>query len=514
MRNSGLRLVLSTNVKLDLTTGPASSYPQGTLTEPTLGDMDVDSFRRAGQSVLDWTASYLRDGERYPVLARTHPGEIRNALPAVAPEQGAPMEDILRDFQNLLVPGLTHWNSPRFFAYFSSSGSAPGILGELLTAALNQQAMLWRTSPAATELEEVVLGWLARLVGLPASFEGVLYDGGSVSNLHALIAARQLAVARVRSDGLAGRSDLPALRVYCSEHAHSSIDKAAIVLGLGQNALRKVAVDAEYRMRADALESNLREDDAAGRLPVAVVATVGTTSTSSIDPVSAIADICRARGVWLHVDASYAGPAAMVPEHSWIFDGVGRADSLVMNPHKWLFTPLDASAFYCRRMDVLRSALALTPAYLEATESGSVRDLMDTGVALARRFRALKLWMVLRYFGAQGIRARIAEHVRLARLFTTWVDGDPDFERLAPPILSVVCFRAAPAGVHPERLDELNSAILDRVNGSGDVFLSHTRLRERLALRLAVGQIRTTEAHVSRAWELLRDSLAAARGDC
>jgi aromatic-L-amino-acid/L-tryptophan decarboxylase len=371
--------------------------------------------------------------------------------------------------------------------------------------------MLWRTSPVATELEEVVLAWLARLVRLPTSFEGVLYDGGSVSNLHALIAARHLAVARVRSDGLAGRSDLPALRVYCSEHAHSSIDKAAIVLGLGQSALRKVAVDAEYRMRADALESALRDDAVAGRVPVAVVATVGTTSTSSVDPVSAIADVCRGRGVWLHVDASYAGPAAMLPEHSWIFDGVDRADSLVMNPHKWLFTPLDASAFYCRRMDVLRSALALTQDYLEAAGSGSARDLMDTGVALARRFRALKLWMVMRSFGAAGLRTRIAEHVRLARLFAGWIDGHADFERLAPVPLSVVCFRARPRGVAADALDMLNQRLLDRVNASGKVFLSHARLDGRMALRLAVGHVRTREADVALAWETLKATLDEVR---
>ena len=476
-----------------------------------LGDLDPSAFRSSGLQILDWVARYLAGDGEYPVLSRLAPGEIRNALPVAAPEHGAPMEEILRDFQRILVPGLTHWNHPRFFAYFSSSGSAPGVLGEFLTAALNQQAMLWRTSPVATELEAVVLGWLRQSVGLPESFEGVLYDGGSASNLHALIAARHLAVARVRSDGLAGRSDVPALRVYCSEHGHSSIDKAAIVLGLGQKGLRKVAVDEEYRMRADALEDALREDDAAGVLPVAVVATVGTTSTSSIDPVPAIADLCRARGVWLHVDASYAGPAAMVPEHSWIFDGVSRADSLVMNPHKWLFTPLDASAFYCRRMDILRSALALTPAYLEARESGSVQDLMDTGIALARRFRALKLWMVMRSFGAAGLRARIAEHVRLARLFAQWVDQDASFERLAPVPLSVVCFRAAPRGVDADALDRLNELLLERVNASGEVFLSHTRLDGRVALRLAIGQVRTREADVAAAWGILKAKLDEVR---
>jgi aromatic-L-amino-acid decarboxylase len=476
-----------------------------------LGDMDPETFRRSAIGIADWIGHYLNTPEDYPVLARVAPGEVTAALPADAPERGEPMARILDDFQRILVPALTHWNHPGFLAYFASSGSGPGVLAEFLTAALNQQAMLWRTSPAATELEEVTLGWLRRLLGLPDSFEGVIYEGGSASNLHALMAAREAAVPQIRARGLAHRAELPPLRVYCSEQAHSSIDKAVIVLGLGHQALRKIPVDDEYRLRPDLLRTAMAEDRAEGLLPVAVVATVGTTGTASVDPVDVIAEICQTMGVWLHVDASYAGPAAMVPEHAWIFAGVRQADSLVVNPHKWLFTPLDTSVFYSRHMEVLRRALALSPEYLETSEADSVRNFMDTGIALGRRFRALKLWMVLRYFGAQGIRARLAEHVRLARLFAAWVDGDSDFERLAPTTLSVVCFRAAPASVPPERLNELNATILNRVNASGDVFLSHTRLRGRFTLRLAVGQIRTTESHITRAWELLRDSLAAAQ---
>lgn len=478
-----------------------------------LGDMDPETFHRSAISVAEWIRHYLNTPDDHPVLARVAPGAVTSTLPAAAPERGEPMPRILDDFQRILVPALTHWNHPGFLAYFASSGSGPGVLAEFLAAALNQQAMLWRTSPAATELEAVTLGWLRRLLGLPDSFEGVIYDGGSAANLHGLMAAREAAVPEIRARGLANRTDLPPLRVYCSEHAHSSIDKAVIVLGLGHQALRKIPVDDEYRLRPDLLQTALAADRAAGLLPVAVVATVGTTGTASVDPVDAIAEICRAMGVWLHVDASYAGPAAMVRQHAWIFAGVPEADSLVVNPHKWLFTPLDISTLYTRHMDVLRRAMALSPDYLETFGADSVRNLMDTGIALGRRFRALKLWMVLRYFGAEGIRARITEHVRLAQLFATWVDGDSDFERLAPTRLSVVCFRAAPTGLDPERLERLNAAILDRVNGSGEVFLSHTRLRGRFTLRLAVGQIRTTEAHVARAWQLLRDSLAAARVD-
>lgn len=477
----------------------------------TLGDMDPETFRRSAIGIADWIGHYLSTPEDYPVLARGAPGMVTAALPKDAPERGESMSSILGDFQRILVPALTHWNHPGFLAYFASSGSGPGVLAEFLTAALNQQAMLWRTSPAATELEEVTLGWLRRLLGLPDAFEGVLFDGGSASNLHALVAAREAVVPRIRASGLAHRTDIPPMRIYCSEQAHSSIDKAVIVLGLGHQALSKIPTDDEYRLRPDLLRTAMAKDRAAGFLPVAVVATVGTTGTGSVDPVDAIAEICRTMGVWLHVDASYAGPVAMVPKHARIFAGVREADSLVVNPHKWLFTPLDASAFYTRHMEVLRRALALAPEYLETPESAPVRNFMDSGIALGRRFRALKLWMVLRYFGAQGIRARLAEHMRLAQLFTAWVDGDPDFERLAPTTLSVVCFRAAPAGVHAGLLNDLNATILNRVNASGDVFLSHTRLRGRFTLRLAVGQIRTTERHVARAWELLRDSLAAAQ---
>jgi len=474
------------------------------------GDMDPEAFREAGHALVDWIARYLAGSDRYPVLARVAPGEIRAALPSQAPEGGEPMREILADFERILVPGLTHWNHPGFLAYFATTGSAPGVLAELLTAALNQQAMLWRTSPAATELEEVALGWLRGLLGLPASFEGTTYDGGSTSNLHGLAAARSAAVPEVRARGLAGRADLPPLRVYCSEHAHSSVDKGAILLGLGHDAVRKIPADREFRMRPEVLARAIGEDRKAGRLPMAVVATVGTTSTSSIDPVPEITEVCEAERLWLHVDAAYAGAAAILPEYRWVFDGVARADSVTVNPHKWLFTPLDLSAFYCRRMDVLRAALALTPVYLETAEPDGVRNLMDTGIPMGRRFRGLKLWMVLRYFGAEGLRARIAEHIRLAQRFAAWVDAAPDFERLAPAPLSVVCFRAAPralAGV-PQALDALNARLLERVNASGEVFLSHTRLEGCYALRLAIGHIRTAEAHVARAWRVLREELA------
>ena len=483
-----------------------------------LGDMAPDEFRRHGHALVDWIASYLSQDERYPVLSRAAPGEVRGRLPSAPPQEGDSFEAIFADFERHLLPGVTHWNHPGFFAYFAISASGPGVLAELLTAALNVQAMLWRTSPAATELEEVALGWLRQLLGLPATFEGVIYDTASVASLHALAAAREAAVPDVRARGLAGRTELAPCRVYVSEHAHSSIDKAVMTLGLGQRALRRVAVDAQFRMRPDALRAAIAGDRAAGCMPLAVVATVGTTSMTSVDPVAEIAGVCEAERIWLHVDAAYAGAAALVPDTAWVMNGCGRADSLVVNPHKWLFTPFDLSAFYTRRMDTVRTAFALTPDYLSTPEAGRVRNLMDTGVQLGRRFRALKLWAVLRYFGAAGIGARLAEHMRLARLFAAWVDASDDFERLAPVPLSVVCFRARPrdlpesgAGRGEEGSERLNAQVLEAVNASGEVFLSHTRIDGRFALRLAVGHIRTTQGHVERAWALLREAAAAAR---
>jgi aromatic-L-amino-acid/L-tryptophan decarboxylase len=481
---------------------------------PPFGDMDPDEFRREGHRLVDWIAEYLANAERYPVLSRVGPGDIGRALPAVPPEKGEKFDDIFADFERLILPGITHWNHPGFFAYFAITGSAPGVLAEFLSAALNAQGMLWRTSPSVTELEEVALGWLRQLIGLPPVFEGVIYDTASMSSLHALATAREVACPGVREHGLPGRKELTRCRVYCSDQAHSSIDKGVILVGFGHSALRKIPADESFRMRPDLLRQAIAEDRAAGLTPVAVVATVGTTSTTSVDPVPEIARICEREGLWLHVDAAYAGVAAMVPECRHVLAGCDRADSLVVNPHKWLFTPFDLSAFYCRRMDVLRQSFSLTPEYLRTSEAGAVRNLMDTGVQLGRRFRALKLWMILRYFGADGIRSRLERHMQLARTFAGWIDAHPDFERLAPVPFSVVCFRAKPRGrewLEPQ-LEALNQKVLDTVNQSGEVFLSHTKLNGRFTLRLAVGHIRTTERHVGRAWELLQQAAGEAGG--
>ena len=394
--------------------------------------MDPAEFRKHGHALVEWIADYLANSGRYPVLSRVAPGDVVRALPSAAPEDGDSFDEILQDFERVIVPALTHWNHPGFFAYFAISASAPGILAEFLAAALNQQAMLWRTSPAATELEQVSLAWLRGLLGLPETFEGVIYDTASISTLHALAAARQVAIPGVREHGLAGRRGIGGVRVYCSEQAHSSVDKAVMLLGLGHESLARIPADPAFRMRADVLRDAIDRDRSDGLKPLAVVATAGTTSTTSVDPIADIADICEARDVWLHVDAAYAGVTAMLPSHRPAFDGWERADSIVINPHKWLFVPFDLSAFYCRRMDVIRAAFSLVPDFLRTAEgSRGVPNLMDTGIQLGRRFRALKLWMVLRHFGARGIRERLTEHIRLARLFADWVDAHPHFERMA-----------------------------------------------------------------------------------
>jgi aromatic-L-amino-acid decarboxylase len=472
------------------------------MTAPTSGDMPPNEFRAYGHQVVDWIADYLEDVEHYPVFAHSTPGATRAQLPAAPPETGESFDAILADFERVIVPGITHWNHPGFFAYFAISGSGPGILGELLAAALNVNAMLWRTSPSATELEEVTLEWLRQLLGLPAGFDGVITDTASISTLCALAAAREAGFPEGRAQGLSGG---PHLRAYCSEQAHSSVDKACLVLGLGLAGLRKIPVDDAFRMRPDALAAALAEDRAAGWTPFAVVATVGTTSTTSIDPVPAIADICAREGLWLHVDGAYGGSAAIVPELRHVLDGCERADSLVVNPHKWLFTPVECSAFFCRQPDVLKRAFSLVPEYLRTTDAATVKNYMDYGVQLGHRFRALKLWMVLRAFGREGLAARLREHVRLAQLFAGWIDAAPDFVRAAPAPLSTVCFRYQPPGVEGAALDALNQALMDAVNASGEAYLSHTVLHGRLTLRLAIGNIRTTERHVARAWELLQE---------
>jgi aromatic-L-amino-acid decarboxylase len=468
-------------------------------------DMDPEEFRRHGYAVVDWIAGFLREPERYPVLAQVRPGDVAARLPESPPAQPEPVEAILRDFEEIIVPGTTHWNHPGFFAYFANGAAAPGILGEMLAAAVNGNAMLWRTGPAQTELEERSLDWLRQMMGLPEGFHGTIQDTASVSTLVAVAAARHRAAPETHETGMSGA---PRLRLYCSEEAHSSVDKAGLVLGIGREGTRRIPTDERFRMDPAVLERAIEEDRAAGWMPFCVVASVGTTSTTSIDPVPEIADVCERQGLWLHVDAAYGGSAATVPEMRWVLEGCERADSLVVNPHKWLFVPMDLSALYFRDPQAVRAAFSLVPVYLSTPEQESVTNLMDFGPALGRRFRALKLWMTLRAFGAEGIAARIREHLRLARLFAAWVEAEPGWEVMAPIPFALVLYRHAPAGMSPEEADAHNARIMDAVNATGEAFVSHTAVRGRLALRLSVGNVRTEERHVRRVWELLREAAA------
>jgi aromatic-L-amino-acid decarboxylase len=472
-------------------------------------DMSAAEFRKHGHDVIDWIADYLENPEAWPVLPDVVPGDIRKSLPSSPPENAETMDSVLADFRRLIVPATTHWNHPAFLAYFANSSTGAGVLGEALAAALNVNAMLWRTGPAETELELLTLDWLRQMLGLPDGLLGIIGDTASSNTLYALAAAREMRPElAIRERGMSGRSDLPEMRFYCSEEAHSSVDKAVMTLGFGLQSLRKIPTDSGLRMDPAALADAVAADRSAGAIPLAVVATVGTTSTTAVDPVPAIADICGREKMWLHVDASYAGIAAILPEMRHILDGCDRADSLVVNPHKWLFTPMDCSALYTRRPDLLKRAFQHVPDYLVVSEAESVVNLMDYGVSLGRRFRALKLWFVIRSFGVEGLRSLIREHVRIARNAARRIDADPELERMADTNFSTVVFRHRPKAMKGSALDDHNTRLLERLNRGREVYLSHTRVRGSYALRIAIGNIHTTEAHVNRALDLTKAAAA------
>ncbi|MEX1178622.1 MAG: pyridoxal-dependent decarboxylase [Nitriliruptor sp.] len=476
------------------------------------GDMDPDSFRRHGHEVIDWIADYLEGVGERRVLSDVAPGDIAAALPAAAPEGPEAFAATLEDLERVILPGVTHWNHPAFHAYFAITGSGPGILAEALSAALNVNGMLWRTSPAATELEERTLDWLRQMLGLAADWRGVLTDTASVSTLVALAAARERADLDVRNRGMAGRPDLPPLRIYTSSEAHSSVEKAAITLGLGRDGVRLVPVDGARRLDVGALRDALEEDIRLGSRPIAIVATTGTTSTTSIDPVAAIADLRDevadelGHPIWLHVDGAYGGVAAICDELRWVLDGVDRADSFVTNPHKWLFTPIDCSALYVRDVDTLTRTFSLIPEYLTTDDEG-VTDYMEWGVQLGRRFRSLKLWAVLRYFGRDGLAERIRSHVAQAQQVVRWVEEHPHLELAAPAPLSTVCFRSVLDGEDETQATARNRAWLAAINATGEAYLSHTVLDERYVLRLALGNLRTTDERLATTLELLEREL-------
>jgi aromatic-L-amino-acid/L-tryptophan decarboxylase len=447
-----------------------------------------DEFRKAGHHAVDWIADYLRDVREMSVLPDVEPGEITDRLPKSGPEQGESIEEILEDFRELIVPGSVHWNHPRFLAYFANSASGPGILGEMLAAALNNNHMLWKTGPAATELEQVTLGWLRQWLGLPEEFFGIIHDTASTATMHAVMAARSAAGGEISS-----------LVLYTSEHANLSVDRAALAVGVGRGHIRHVAADDEFRMRPEALSTAIEVDLAAGKKPFCVVPTLGTTSTASLDPLPEIAGIARAYGLWLHVDAAYAGPAAVLKEYRSILNGAELADSLVVNPHKWLFTPMDLSILYTRRPEEFRRALSLeeAPAYIQTAGSGREVNLCEYTVSLGRRFRALKLWFVLRYYGREGVEKILRSHIEMARWFAERVRESADFELAAPQMFSLVCFRVKGS-------DEKNRELLEKINDSGRAFLSGTTLKGRFVLRLAIGNIGTTMGDVEEVWALIK----------
>ncbi len=470
---------------------------------PEKGDMSAEDFRKFGYELVDWIAGYFENLEQMPVLSQIEPNWLKESLPVSAPEKGEDFAKVLLDIDNMILPAVTHWNHPNFHGLFSTSTSSVGVFGEMLSAAFDMKAMLWRTSPASTELEPVVLDWLRQMMNLPEDFKGIIYDTASISTLHAIAMAREKLNLGIRERGMSGRTDLPLLRVYCSEQTHSSIDKAVILLGLGQKSLVKIPTNERFEMDVEKLREAIADDKSAGHLPFCVIPTIGTTSSSSVDNVESVADICERNSIFLHVDAAYAGSAAIVPEFQKYFAGWERADSIVTNPHKWLFTPFDLSVLYVKDLDLLKQTFSLVAEYLKVTET--VTNQMDYGIQLGRRFRSLKLWFIMRYFGQEGLISRIREHCRLARLFADWVDNSEDFEMLAPVPFALVCFRACPKNA--EDLDVLNEKIMNEINASGEAYLSHTKLNGKFTLRLSVGSIRVEERHLRKVWDLLNEKL-------
>jgi aromatic-L-amino-acid decarboxylase len=467
--------------------------------------MTPEEFRKYGREVVDWIADYYQSIEQYPVLSQVQPGEIRTKLPPSPPKRGEPFNEIFADIEKTIFPGITHWQSPNFFAFFPANASGPSILAELLSAGLGVQGMLWATSPACTELETHVLDWLVDMLGLPSKFKsassggGVIQDTASSATLCALLAAREKATGfNINQQGSNGH-----LIAYASSQAHSSIEKAVKIAGLGKNNLHLIDVDEQFAMRPDELARQIQADRESGLLPCFVCATIGTTSSNALDPLSAISQICQEEDIWLHVDAAMSGTAAICPEFRYIQDGLELADSYCFNPHKWMFTNFDCDCFYVADRAALIQTLSVLPEYLrnKATESGAVIDYRDWHIPLGRRFRSLKLWFVIRHYGLEGLQHHIRMHVELAQKFSSWIEEDPDFELSAPVPLNLVCFR------HKEG-DEFNRQLLDSLNTSGEIYLTHTSLNDRYTIRICIGQTQTEERHVENAWKLIREHAA------
>jgi len=475
--------------------------------------MDKETFLKYGHEFVDWIADYFENIEDFPVLAQVEPGDVSSQLPVSPPDNSESMEAIFDDFKQIILPGMTHWQHPSFFAYFPANNSEPSVLAEFLIAALGAQCMIWQTSPAATELEEVVMEWLRKMLGLPDRFKGVIQDTASTSTLCALLCAREKSTNfRINDTGFGGE-EVQNLTVYTSEECHSSVEKGVKIAGFGRQNLRLIPADETFAMIPEELEKAILADQQEGRVPCCVVATVGTTSSTGIDPLEPIGRICEKHGLWLHVDAALAGTAAVIPKMRHILDGIELADSFVFNPHKWLFTNFDCSAFYCRDAKALTSTFEILPEYLKTDLDRRVNNFRDWGIPLGRRFRALKLWFVIRHYGVKGLQEKIQAHLDLAREFESWVIKEPGFEVLAPVILNLVCFRYHPADrAYPEEeLEKINKDLMDSLNRSGKMFITHTKLKGKFCLRLSIGQTNTEREHVAKAWERIK-SMARERG--
>ncbi|HOJ06536.1 MAG: aminotransferase class I/II-fold pyridoxal phosphate-dependent enzyme [Ignavibacteriota bacterium] len=469
-----------------------------------MSDMPKEEFRKAGYQLIDWIADYLNSIEKYPVMSQIKPGDISKQIPVAPPVNGEKIEKVLSDIDKVLIDGITHWNHPGFMAYFNTTSSGPGILAEILTAAFSSNGMLWKTSPVVTEMEKSMMNWFRQMVGLPENYWGIIYDTASTSSMHAIASAREQMGLGFREKGAAGRKDLPKIILYSSEQAHSSIDKGALLLGVGLDGIRKIPVNEKFEMIPEKLEEAIDEDIKKGCKPFCVVATVGTTSTTSVDPVEQIANIAEKYNLWLHVDAAYAGVTAMIPEMKWVSKNWERADSIVINPHKWMFTPLDLSILFTRKKEILKRAFSLVPEYLKTAQDSEVDNLMDYGFQLGRRFRSLKLWFIIRYFGVEGIANRLREHIAWAKEFSNRIIEANDFELTAPVPFSTVCFRYNPGGKAEAELNTINEKLLEKINSTGKIFLSHTKLYEKFVIRLTIGGIRHEQRHIENAWELVK----------
>lgn len=472
-------------------------------------DMPPDDFRKYGHELIDWIADYFENIESYPALAKINPGDVKTKLPKSPPQNAEDLLDVYRDVDEIIMPGMTHWNHPRFMAYFNSSGGSPGVLAELLTAAFNINGMVWKSSPASTELEEVMMDWLRQMIGLPEDYWGIIYDGGTASTLHGIAMAKEaIAGSDFRVKGMSGRIENKRLRLYQSEHAHSSVEKSAITLGIGIEGVRKITVDKNFAMISSELKKAIEEDRNNGWLPFCVVGTVGTTSSTAVDPIADIAEICRDEKIWLHVDAAHGGSLAILPEMRHILSGCEKADSFYFNPHKWMFVPIDVSAFFTKQPEILKRTFSTTAEYLKTEHDNEVKNHMDYGIQLGRRFRSLKLWFTIRYFGVEGLQKIYREHLRLAKLVEKWVKSKDEFELLTPVNMSTVCMRVVPKNLKSEKeINNYNESLLKKINESGKFFLTHTKLNGKFTIRIVISGLRTTEKHIKEVMEHIEGNL-------